>query len=141
MNAPDRPVDDPLLRMVMEPRRLRPTLRDGMYVRLIDVPAALEARGYADDGSIVLEAADAFCGWNQGRYELSVTGGSATCRPTELEADLACSVDELAATYLGGSTFGQLARAGRVEELTGGAVARADAIFRSDPSPWCPLPF
>lgn len=141
VKAPDRPVDDPLLRMVMEPRRLRPTLRDGMYVRLIDVPAALEARGYAAEGSIVLEVADPFCGWNQGRYELSVSGGSATCRPTGADADLACSVNELAATYMGGSTFGQLAGAGRVEELIGGATARADAIFRSDPSPWCPLPF
>jgi predicted acetyltransferase len=141
VNASDRPVDDPLLRLVVEPRHLRYTLRDGMYLRLVDVPAALEARGYAADGRIVLEVGDAFCGWNEGRCELTVSGGSATCRPTEDAADLACSVGELGAVYLGGSTFGQLAAAGRVQELTAGALGRADSILRSAPAPWCSLPF
>jgi predicted acetyltransferase len=137
----DRPPDDPLLRLVVEPRWLRITLRDGMYLRLVDVPAALEARGYAGDGRIVLEVADAFCPENEGRYELTVTDGSAACRRTEDAADLACTVNELGAVYLGGSTFGQLAEAGRVHGVTEGAVSRADAILRSAPAPWCSLPF
>jgi predicted acetyltransferase len=141
VKASDRPADDPLLRLVVEPRHLGYSLRDGMYLRLVDVPAALEARDYAGDGSVVLEVSDAFCGWNEGRYELTVTDGSGTCRPTEQLPDLACSVSELGATYLGGSTFAQLAEAGRVQELTDGAVARTDAMFRSAPAPWCSLPF
>ena len=141
VKASDRPVDDPLLRMAIEPRRLHTTVRDGMYLRLVDVPSALEARGYADDGRIVFEVADAFCGWNEGRYELGVTDGSVTCRPTEEPPDVACTVEELASAYLGGSTFGQLAEAGRVHERREGAAARADSIFRSAPSPWCSLPF
>jgi predicted acetyltransferase len=141
VKAPDRPVDDPLLRLAIEPRRLRYSLRDGMYLRVVDVPAALEARGYADDGRLVLEVADAFCGWNEGRYELSATDGSATCRSTEQAPDLTCTVDELGAAYLGGNTFGQLVEAGRVQERTKGAVLRADSIFRSAPAPWCSLPF
>jgi hypothetical protein len=52
--------------------------------------------------------------------------------------DLRLSVDALGSTYLGGFTFSDLLRAGRVEELTPGAVARADALFRADRKPWCP---
>jgi predicted acetyltransferase len=141
VKASDRPADDPLLRLVVEPRHLGYALRDGMYLRLVDVPAALEARGYAGDGSVVLEVSDAFCGWNEGRYELAVTDGSGTCRPTERQPDLVCSVSELGAAYLGGSTFAQFAEAGRAQELTDGAVARTDTMFRSAPAPWCSLPF
>ena len=141
VKATDRPADDPLLHLVVEPRHLGYSLRDGMYLRLVDVPAALEARGYAADGSVVLEVADAFCGWNEGRYELTVTGRSATCRPSEGRPDLTCTVNELGAAYLGGSTFAQLAEAGRVQELEGGALDRIDWMFRSAPAPWCSLPF
>jgi predicted acetyltransferase len=141
VRAPDRPADDPLLRLVVEPRHLGYSLRDGMYLRLVDVPKALEARGYAGDGSIVLEVSDAFCPWNEGRHELTVTGGSATCRPAEREPDLVCSANELGTVYLGGSTFGQLAEAGRVGERNEGAAVLADTMFRSGPAPWCSLPF
>ena len=40
--------------------------------------------------------------------------------------------------YLGGFTFRDLDRAGRVEELRDGAVYLADSIFRTDGAPWCP---
>jgi hypothetical protein len=56
-------------------------------------------------------------------------------------ADLACTVNEVGAAYLGGTTFRQLRRAGRVEELTEGASARADAMFGWDPAPWSPYDF
>ena len=44
----------------------------------------------------------------------------------------------LGSVYLGGFTFGQLVRGGRVEELRRGAAARADAMFGTDRAPWCP---
>ena len=44
----------------------------------------------------------------------------------------------LGCVYLGGFTFAQLARSLRVTELRAGAIARADAMFRSDRAPWCP---
>jgi predicted acetyltransferase len=141
VRATDRPADDPLLLLAVEPRHLGYSLRDGMYLRLVDVPAALEARGFAGDGGLVLEVSDMFCPWNEGRYELTVGGGETTCRPTEREPDLACTVNELGAVYLGGSTFGQLAEALRVQERTDGALAQADTMFRSAPAPWCSLPF
>jgi predicted acetyltransferase len=79
----------------------------------------------------VLEVRDAFCPWNNARYSLD---GSKTME----DADLRLDVSNLATVYLGGFTFAQLQRAVRVEELTEGAIERADASFRTDRAPWCP---
>ena len=136
-----QPIDEPLLHLLREPRRLGFRVQDGMWIRLVDVPAALTARGYAGDGRIVLEVRDAFCPWNEGRYELVVQGGRAACGPTDDDADIACSVNDLGAAYLGGSTFGQLARAGLVTEAQPGGLVEADAIFARDVAPWSAVHF
>ena len=128
------PVDHPLLLLLARPNFARPTVQDALWVRLVDVGEALDARGYADDGRIVFEVRDAFCPWNEGRWALE--GGSAA--RTDGAADLALDVPDLASAYLGGFTFRQLARAGRVEERTPGALAAADAMFRTDVAPWSP---
>ena len=135
------PADDPLLWLVAEPRRLHFLLSDGLWIRLIDVPAALTARTYAEDGRVVLDVTDTFCPWNDGRYALTASSGDATCGPTEDPPDVSCRVNELASAYLGGASFAQLAMAGRVVERSEGGLARADALFRSQPAPWCSLPF
>jgi predicted acetyltransferase len=141
VEAGHRPSDDPLLWSVVEPRRLHMRLRDGLWIRLVDVAAALTTRAYAEDGRVVLEVTDAFCPWNEGRYALEVSGGEASCGPTEDPADVSCRVNELASTYLGGVSFTQLGMAERVKEGAPGGLARADALFRSEPAPWCSLPF
>jgi len=128
------PLDHPLLLSLAAPRRLNFLLRDGLWVRLIDVGAALSARGYATDDSIVIDVADEFCPWNAGRWRI----GRGGVEKTAAEADLACDVSSLGCVYLGGFTFAQLARSMRVRELSAGAVARADAMFHSDRAPWCP---
>ena len=132
-----RPADEPLLLLLSEPRRLRMRLGDGLYVRLVDVAAALAARGYSDEGAVVIEVEDPFCPWNEGRYAIASSGGSATCEKTGANPDLSCSVEDLGAIYLGGTTWRQLHRAGRAFERAAGALARADRIFASDPAPWC----
>src|SRR5439155_3796897 len=58
------PLDHPLLLLVAEPRRLRFTLREGIWTRLVDIAAALSARAFAARESIVIEVADEFCPWN-----------------------------------------------------------------------------
>jgi predicted acetyltransferase len=141
VSAGNRPADEPLLHLVREPRRLRFSLVDGLWARLLDVPAALEARRYASDGRIVFGVIDAFRPENDARYELRVDGGSASATRTETEADLAGTVNLLGATYLGGTSFRQLAEAGRVDERTPGALERADAMFASTPAPWCVVDF
>jgi predicted acetyltransferase len=137
-----RPVDEPLVHLLQEPRRLGATLRDNLWVRPVDVAGALRARRYSTDARIVLEVIDLFCPWNEGRYLLETMGGEAHVTPATTEPpDLTCSVNEIGATYLGGTSFRQLHRAGRVDEHTGDALARADALFGWDPAPWCPYIF
>jgi predicted acetyltransferase len=128
------PVDHPLFMLLANPRRLRYRMGDGLWVRLVDVGAALSGRVYARDGSIVLEVHDAVCPWNAGRWKLE--GGSAA--RTEESADLVLDVDALGSAYLGAVPFAQLRDGLRVEERTDGAVERADAIFGWHPLPWCP---
>jgi predicted acetyltransferase len=125
------PIDHPLHLLLLEQNRMRFRVGDGLWVRPVDVGAALAARSYSGDGELVLEVSDAFCPWNEGRHALD---GSTT----KAAADLRLSVDALGSVYLGGFTFSDLARAGRVEEAKEGAVARADALFRTDRKPWCP---
>jgi predicted acetyltransferase len=128
------PLDHPLLLLLAEPRRLRFSLRDGLWVRLVDVEAALSARSYAAPGVVIIEFVDQFCPWNEGRWQVG-EGGS---KRTEREPELRCDVTALGSVYLGGFTWAQLAQALRVEELRPGAIARADALFRTARAPWCP---
>lgn len=128
------PVDHPLLLLLARPTLARPTVSDGLWARLVDLGAALSGRSYAGDGAVVLDVRDEFCPWNEGRWR--VEGGEPS--RADAEADLALDAADLGSVYLGGFTFRELLRAGRVEELREGAVARADALFRTDVAPWCP---
>jgi len=131
-----RPVDDPLLLQLAEPRALRPELDDGLFLRPLQVEGALEARGYAADGQVLLGVTDPYGGENTGTYELVVEGGTPTCRRLDAEADIVCSVHALGSTYLGAFTWAALAGAGRVEVRTPPALDALDAMFRSDVAPW-----
>jgi predicted acetyltransferase len=138
VRAANVPVDEPLPWMLADPRRLRVTaLFDFLWIRILDVPRALSARGYAAPGRLVLEVTDDTCPANSGRFELDVDAAGAACRRTRKTPDLALGASELGATYLGGVSFAVLARARRVEEHTPGGLARADALFNSRPAPWC----
>jgi len=127
-------VDHPLLLLLARLNMSRPTISDGLWVRLVDVGAALSGRSYAGDGSVVLEVRDEFCDWNAGRWCLE----SGEAVRTDADADLALDAADLGSVYLGGFTFRELSRAGRVEELREGGLARADELFRTDVAPWCP---
>lgn len=129
-----QPVDHPLLLLLARPNFSKPTLSDALWVRLLDLGAALSGRTYAADGAVVFDVRDEFCPWNAGRWK--VEGGEAS--QTDAGADLALDVSQLGAVYLGGFTFRDLLRAGLVEELREGAVARADELFRTPGAPWCP---
>lgn len=130
--------DDPLQFMVQEPRHLKPRFNDAMWLRIIDVGPALEARTYATNDALTFELSDSFCEWNAGRWTLTTSEGKGTVTSASDGADLAMDACDIGSTYLGGVTFDQLNRAGRVRELQPGAVARADAMFRSTRLPWYP---
>lgn len=68
-------------------------------------------------------------------------GDGAHLATTSASPDPRLHAEDLGATYRGGASFNQLARAGRVEELAPNAVARADALFRTPAAPWTPDAF
>ncbi|GAA3381313.1 MULTISPECIES: GNAT family N-acetyltransferase [Streptomyces] len=137
-----RPVDDALLHLVSDVRRCGIQQRDALHLRLVDLPAALEARGYGAAVDVVLEVEDAFCPWNAGRWRLTAgRDGAVRCAPSSDAADLALSVRELGAAYLGGVTLTSLAAAGRVRELRVGALREASRAFAADVAPWLPHNF
>jgi predicted acetyltransferase len=129
-----QPVDHPLLLLLARPNFARPVLSDGLWVRLVDLEAALSARTYADDRPVVFEVLDEFCPWNAGRWKLE--GGEVS--RTDDEPGISLDAADLGSAYLGGFTFRDLLRAGRIEELHEGAVYGADVIFRGEAAPWCP---
>lgn len=130
------PQDVPLELMLLEPRRLRFAKSDSLWLRLVDLQAALESRSYATDGEISFAVTDEFCPWNEGEWTLKVEGGHAeVARGGSPEISL--DVSALAAVYLGGYTFAQLGRALRAQECEDGVFARADAVFRTHVAPWC----
>ena len=137
IRAPRRAADEPLLWMLADPRRLRQTSIDASWLRLVDVSGALAGRTYASEGSLVLEVRDPFCEWNEGRLRLDGGVEGAVCKATGQEPDLTLSAADLGAAYLGGVKLRTLHHAGRVDEHTPGALARADVMFAAARQPWC----
>jgi predicted acetyltransferase len=121
--------DEPLLHLVDEPRRLGTRLADGLWVRLVDLPAALSARRYVCPIDLVFEVTDRMLPGNEGRWRLTAGPDAAVCTRTEDPADLSCSVLELGVAYLGGVSLAALAAAGRVRESTPGAINAASTAF------------
>lgn len=126
----------PLFLMVKDARNMQVRVFEGVWLRLVDVGAALSGRGYATDDAVVAELSDEFCPWNAGRWRL----GPDAAR-TGAEAELELDVADLASAYLGAFDFHQLAAAERVRELKPGALDRAAALFRTDRPPYCPEDF
>jgi predicted acetyltransferase len=137
----NHPIDDPLQWLMAEPRRLRLRIADGLWVRLVDLPEALGARAYAQDGPLVIEVEDRFLASNAGRWAIEVRDGTATVERTERPADLALNVNDLGAVYLGGTRVRTLAEALQIHELRAGALDRADAMFRWPVAPWSSFVF
>jgi predicted acetyltransferase len=128
------PLDHPLLLLLTEPRRLGFSLRDGVWIRLLEVKTALSARSYQAQGFVVIEVIDEFCPWNTGCWRVGSDGVGRTDEAPQLR----CDITALGSVYLGGFTWTQLARALRVQEAFSGAAAQADAIFQANSAPWCP---
>jgi predicted acetyltransferase len=142
ISAVDRPVDDPLRWRLPDSRRMRVRqLRDHLWVRILDIATSLAARTYGSDDALVLDVLDDFRPENSGGWLVDGGPDGATCTRTDRAADLALTTTDLGALFLGGVPVSTLAAAGRVRELTTGAVARGDRAFLTHPSPWCTTHF
>jgi predicted acetyltransferase len=111
--------DEPLQFVVGDPRRLGRRYLDGLWIRLVDLPAALEARQYATALDVVFEVTDPILAANSGRWRLTGGPDKVTCTRTGDAPDFACSITDLGAAYLGGTSLESLAAAGRVRRLSG----------------------
>ncbi len=131
------PVPHPLQLRLLEPRRLGLVVGDGLWLRLLDVPAALSARRYAGEGSVVLELTDDLLPDNAGRWEVRAdTDGAAPVKRSRKSADLTLDIGALAAVYLGAWRFRDLANAGRLTASRPEAVFAADRLFATERAPY-----
>jgi predicted acetyltransferase len=133
----DAPMDDPLRLLVTDPRAIRAELADGTYARLVDVPAALEARRYAAEIDVVIGVTDQLLARNDRTFRLQGGPDGAEVKPSRRKPDVTMDVRELGALYLGGTSPATLHRAGLVFEQSPGAVARIAAAFAWDRLPYC----
>jgi predicted acetyltransferase len=134
-----RAPDDLLPHFLPDPRAARITSQsDWLWVRILDVVRALEARTYGAAGTLVLDVTDE-SGPDGGRYRLqAASDGTATCAPTTEEAQLSLSIADLATLWLGDESAVRLVALGRVRERQEGAASVADALLRTSRRPWCP---
>ncbi len=130
------PVDDPLWWKLAEPRYVQRKRSDGLWVRIMDVAAALGARRYESDGSIRLGIEDPFRAVTSGVYELSVSDGEAKVVEVDGDAEVNLGIDALGALYLGGSNALSMAGAGLIEGAPE-EVTTLHRLFHTAAEPWC----
>lgn len=130
------PVDHVLVHSLVEPRRLRQILTDGVWIRIVDVARALSARTYGADAVLHLGVEDSLFPDNQQCFRID--GGAGEVAASGREPELRMDIATLSAAYLGGFSFSQLHAAGRVQSCTASALQRADRLFYCARAPWCP---
>jgi predicted acetyltransferase len=143
VRARRRALDDPLRWRLADSRQLRVTdVVDWLYVRVLDVPAAFEARGYRREGRLVVDVLpppddlEGQADGAPGRWVLEAGPDGASCRPAGGQAaELRLRVTDLGALYLGGFPASLLAAAGRIEELRPGSLDKADGLLATSPAP------
>lgn len=140
ITAPFRRSDEPLYHQFADSRRMLRDIRDGLWIRVVDVEAALAGRRYSTEGRLTIQVTDSFRPAASGTYVLEGGPDEASCQRSSVPAEVSMSIADLGAVYLGGTRVATLAEAGRI---TGErkAVATADLMFQSSAAPWCPMMF
>ncbi|HET8559816.1 MAG TPA: GNAT family N-acetyltransferase [Marmoricola sp.] len=130
-------VDDPLFNWAGGPRATADVeTYDSLWVRLVDLPEALQERSWAAACDVVVEVADTAAPWNEGRWRIHAGDtGEATVERTSAESDVRLRVESLGAAYLGGGNLVAQHRAGLVEERRRGAVRELWRAMRTDTAP------
>jgi len=131
-----RPVDDPVLAMLVDQGRARVAVDWALQVRLLEPVPALTARRYAAEDTLHLDVVDACVPERSARFELAVAGGKASCVRTERAADLQLDVRALSTVYLGGVRTTQLLAGGQAVERVPGAASRLDRLLATPLAPW-----
>lgn len=135
------PLDHPLLTWTEHTHRLRATLGEQLWVRIVRLDEALAARAYATPLDVVIDVADAACPWNDGRWRVSADQTGATVQRTSDPADLQVTTSVLASGYLGDDALQRALAGGALTEHTRGAGRALARAFRGDVAPWCAYMF
>jgi predicted acetyltransferase len=135
--APMIPVDDPGIWTLRDSRQWQTVLTDNVWIRLVDVAAALRARTYARDVDVVLDVHDDVLPDNTRKYRLSGDANGALCEPTAAPADLRVTAAQLGAAYLGGTSLASFALTDGLEEIRKGVLPEVATAFSSPVAPCC----
>ncbi|WP_431235570.1 GNAT family N-acetyltransferase [Mycolicibacterium psychrotolerans] len=123
---------DPLRYLLVDPRRVRTVgVEDALWLRIIDIPTALESRVYPHDVTAVMEISDELLGGG-GRYLLSVSDGRAHCVRTDAAADVRLDLSVLGSIYLGAHRPSAFAGAHRLHCAEPALLADLDLAFGWD---------
>ncbi len=141
VSLPAGSLEDEVVWWLGGPRAVKARVHDALWVRVLDIGAALPLRGYSADVDLVLDVADERCPWNARRWRLAASGGVARCEPTDAPADVRLPVQALGSAYLGGRSVAAMARQGLVEEMTPGSVRTLSRAFATDVAPAAALMF
>jgi predicted acetyltransferase len=138
VRARHRPLRDPLAYLLTDPRRMSFEVVEGIWARILDVPAALEARRYAVERSLTIEITEP--GDVAGIYRLDGGPDGASCTRTNGVPDLRMGISTLGMRYLGDHDFASLAGAGLLEG-SHDALRKADLMFGWHEPAWCVVGF
>lgn len=132
------PGDDPLPHLLLEPRMLHVTSRDGILARIVDVERALPKRRYPIEGTLTFEILDDLCPWNRGCWKLETSAvETSVCRTSEAP-QLVMPVSTLAMLAFGQISAVEAAHMGRLDVLEPNALSSWDTVMRTAYRPFCP---
>ncbi|WNG87694.1 enhanced intracellular survival protein Eis [Mycobacterium sp. ITM-2016-00317] len=118
--------------LLTDPRLVRHTaVHDGLWLRMLDIPAVLQARTYSADVAVVLEVSDGILGGG-GRFALEVRNGTARCVPTDAGADVHLDLSVLGSLYLGTHRASAFAAAHRLRCNDTALISALDAAFATE---------
>ena len=130
VSANDQPLDAALPWALADFRRIERRQRDGLHLRVLDIPRAFEARAYLGSDRVVFEVPDDFLPETGGRFVLDATPDGAQVTTTDEEPEMVLRPAAVGSLLLATAPGSLLGRAGLIEERVDGALARADELFR-----------
>ena len=135
VKLPEHAVDDAIWQWI-GPRSARDVIpADNLWLRIVDLPAALPLRSYDGSCDVVVDVTDRYAPWQVGRWRIVVADGEGRAERTEADPDAGLPIAALGSAYLGGTNLVALLRAGLLSEVRPGAVTELWRAFRTDLPP------
>ena len=139
---PSVSTDDPLPYLLVEPRGIirqeTESSTTSLMGRIIDVERAMSQRGYNCDGRLIFEVNDEMCPWNQGRWEMDISGGAAGLKRTKKTPQVTMNIDTLTALLFNYMSASFAARIGRIDITNPDALPVWDTVMNTAYKPFCP---